>query len=161
MIGDGWTNGRPRMWQGFADLGPIQIPPTPTYLVLTDRADGTLWWLSYNNTTDVRPDGFGDVSIISGTTPNAKQTVTYAAYAEPYLTQDLGRFARILVRGGYLGIEESTTPHITDASNLGVFARKAGLLIPMRRLILSVITPPDAIAGWYGWVPVDGHLNPL
>jgi hypothetical protein len=110
-----------KQWWGFTDIGPIQIPPNPQYLILTDRGTGTLYWITFN-TSIASPDGFGYVAIntvfpcntnIDAPTtgqidPQARtfnNCVVYDAYSEPIIghVDDLN-FVRLIVRNGTLGV---------------------------------------------------------
>src|ERR1700675_927294 len=110
-----------RLWWGYTDIGRIQIPPNPKYLILTDRDTGQLWWVTFNKTL-ASSDGFGYIAInsvfpcnsnIDGasngprTIPPPKvynNCVIYDAYDEPVIGfLDAVNFVRLFVRGGVLG----------------------------------------------------------
>jgi hypothetical protein len=138
-------------------MGPIQIPPVPRFIILTDRADGTLWWLTYNLTPPAA-DGFGYISITTASPQSSQESITYAAFNEPYIPMDSG-FARLIVRSGFLGVDASSPGQgITDIETLQIYARKGGLNIPMRRLILSSTT--DKKGALYSWVPFTTTQTP-
>jgi hypothetical protein len=143
-----WIDGRPGLWYGFTDFGPIQIPPTPMYLSLTDRADGvTQWWLTYS-LTPPGPDGLGYIAINSAPPPFGYPSVTFAPYGEPYFPGSNGA-KRLIVRGAQLGAEIIVPPlMVRDEGQEQIYARMQGLNIPMRQIILST-SPP----GFYSWVP--------
>lgn len=141
-----WVDGRPRMWYGYADFGPIQMPPVPRYIVLTDRTTGTAWWLTYN--TDLTTaDGYGYISITDTSPPSSQESITFGAYDGPYLSGPLGTTRQLFVRNGYLGVEERQDRGIVDAESLQIYARKAGLNISMRHIIFSTT------GNFYAWVP--------
>lgn len=145
-----WKDGRPRVWYGWADIGAIQIPPMPVYLILTDRADGTLWWLTYS-TSPAGDDGYGYISITTTQPPSSVNvdSLTFPAYDGPMLGQ-----GKLMVRSGFLGVDTGPDPHTTEQES-GVWAQKAGLNRSLRRLIFSTATP-----GNYAWIPVDITQTP-
>lgn len=132
---------------GYFYMGGIQIPPMPRHIILTDRADGTKWWLTYN-LSPATSDGFGYISITTTMPPTSQESITFAAYEEPVIAFTSGN-ARLIVNGGYLGVEErNPSQGVTDRENMQIYARIDGLNNPMRRIIFSVATP-----GQYAWVP--------
>jgi hypothetical protein len=145
-----WIDGRPGMWYGFTDLGPIQIPVVPQFIMMTDRADGvTLWWLTFDTTVSY-PDGLGTIAVTTTSPPFGFPYQTFGPYDGPYLNGDAG-FAKLFVRGGTLGVDEEPTPvGLEDIEGLQVYARQAGLNIPMRQIILG---GSDSLGNLYGWVP--------
>lgn len=167
-----WVDGRPRWWYGWADLGPIQIMPVPPFIILTDRADGTKWWVTFNTTT-FSLDSLGYISISTTSPPinNPGNILTYGAFEEPWLTngQDAnGSLTRLIVRGGFLGVEvlvQGEPGHATGGPTGAVaqqgqhvtYALQAnvGFNLPMRNIILSQTTP-----GQYAWVPVTITQTP-
>lgn len=153
-----WIEGRPGVWYGYTDMGPIQIPPLPRHIILTDRdGSGAKWWLTFN-LSPTTSDGFGYVSISSTLPPSGQESITYAAFNEPYIPLSSG-VARLIVRGGYLGVDASPPGQgITDAETLQLYARQAGLNIPMRRIILSSTT--DKKGPLYSWVPYTITQSP-
>lgn len=95
------------------------IPPLSARVVLTDRADGVLWLLSFT-TTPPAADGLGYISINSTLpgSPDQGNYTVYGAYSGPVVTwvstpvehsqgvdPSPNVFARLLVRGGFLGFE--------------------------------------------------------
>lgn len=138
-----------RMRGGYTDMGRIQIPLPPRAIIITDRADGTKWWVTYN-LSPATSDGFGYISISTATPPGAN-TITYDAFSEPYIPIDRG-FARLIIRGGYLGVEEKAPGQgITDIENLQLYARQAGLNVVVMKLILASTT--DAKGALYAFSP--------
>jgi hypothetical protein len=132
FIGQWWANKmgtqRPtrRMWWGYTDIGRIQIPPNPKYLILTDRTTGKLWWVTFNAPSGTG-DGFGYVALndkfpcnsnIDGasngprTIPLPKvynNCVIYDAYDEPVLGMaDSQTIVRLIVDNGFLGASVET-----------------------------------------------------
>lgn len=78
-------------------LGPVDWPPAQALIVLTDRDDGTEWFLSHDSDTHVRitddiPDGMA-ANIIR----------RYSANEGPFLGGAVR--VRLLVRGQHLGYE--------------------------------------------------------
>lgn len=54
-----------RYKHGYPDFGPTRLPVIPMVLILTDRADGSLWLVSWNSTDFSPPDINGRISINS------------------------------------------------------------------------------------------------
>lgn len=98
-----------KMWYGFYNIGRIQFPAAPSFLVYTDRTTGQEWYLTYNTSTSPPSDGFGRVGFSSvppwpagnnpttsgiwgegATTPTGPyygKVHLYAAFEEPWLDQ--------------------------------------------------------------------------
>jgi hypothetical protein len=98
-----------KQWFGYTNIGTIQIPPPPKYIILTDRADGeTLWWLTFDTVQYPYPDGLGlmgitnvppwpsgipgdpnnDPTFVAGTWPTGTfygNTQVYTPYNEPWI----------------------------------------------------------------------------
>lgn len=121
-----WNNGRPGMWYGYTDLGPIRIPVLPQYMALTDRADGTVWYLQHTLTPPAS-DGYGYISI-SDQQPAGRDVVVYAAYEGPIVGTNPN--LRLLIRGGRLGYEvfvEEPNPNNVQGANQPVLTRRGGV----------------------------------
>lgn len=84
----------------YTDFGGIDLPVLPQFCILTDRADGTLWFISHAS------NGL-HLSINDATVFN-KPSRTFAAFDEPYVPQDPRM--RIFVRGGRIGYEIRELP---------------------------------------------------
>lgn len=135
---------------GYTNLGAFPYTVTPHAVRLTDRADGTKWWVTYNLTVSY-PDGFGLISITDTLPPKVLDAVTYGAFEEPYFIGTAG-VSRLIVRGGYLGADETPPPFSTsDQSNMKLYSVALGFNAPMRQLILASTT--DAKGNLYAWVP--------
>lgn len=82
----------------------VRIPPLPYGFVLTDRADGTLWFLSHT-VADPGPDGNGYITI-TDTIPEATPDMDLKVFpAEDGPIVDSDPLFRMLIRGGRLGME--------------------------------------------------------
>lgn len=102
------SNEKPRNNQiPWFNLGGIRTPVLPFNVVLTDRNDGTLWHVSYT-TTPPFTDGLGYITITTDIPVHTDKYV-YPAVEGPYLGQSN---ARLMVRGGYLGVEVLTLPEV-------------------------------------------------
>lgn len=135
---------------GYTDLGGFHYTLTPKAVSLTDRADGTVWWVTYNLSVSY-PDGLGLISITDTPAPKALDTQTYLAYDEPYFIGTAG-LSRLIVRGGYLGADETIPAFSTsDQSNMHLYALVPGFNAPMKQLILGSTT--DTKGRLYGWSP--------
>lgn len=110
-----------RRWWGYTDIGSIQFPPNPQYIILTDRTTGQLWWLTFTINPNA-PDGCGFVSINSTLPCNTNtdrptsgqndprvfprnNCVVYDPGSEPILTfLDDSTLVRIMIDNGILGV---------------------------------------------------------
>lgn len=88
-----------RQKSGYSDLGRIQIPPMAQAIVLTDRADGTLWLVSFNTSAPEHLSISSDYSTIQ----HREGVRLYAADDGPKMDED-GEFT-LMVRGGRLGFD--------------------------------------------------------
>lgn len=84
-----------RRVRGYTDFGGIALPVLPQYCIFTDRADGTLWYLSHSS--DGTRIALNDATI--GLVPKR----VFAANDEPYIGNNPRM--RIFVRGGRIGYE--------------------------------------------------------
>lgn len=161
-----------KMWWGYTDMGAIQIPPNPKYLILTDRTTGKLWWLTFNAPSGTS-DGFGYVGINDQLPCKSSQRdganngklkpvpvtynncVVFDAYGEPLLgMQDSATLVRLIVDNGLLGVSLDTfnpqigldpnAPTITVMQDTGILSFNQEYVT----IILSKTTP-----GAYAWVP--------
>lgn len=89
---------------GYSDFGPIQIPPYPQIVILTDRADGSLWTISFNNTTST-PERLSISNVFASIQRNEGARV-YKVNDEPYITGDY----RLIIRSGRIGLEYLPLP---------------------------------------------------
>ena len=158
-----------KQWWGYTDIGAIQIPPNPFYLILTDRADGTQWRVAFN-TTQPSSDNLGYISITTsfpgnqiadGTTaplPYPYQNCRFFdAYDEPvlgYMDTAQTTYGRLIVRSGYLGLEVLGVNKQLGVANivgpLNIINDTAVILGFNQQydtIILSVTDP-----GWVAWV---------
>lgn len=130
-----------RVVQGYVDFGGIRIPPLPLNIILTDRDDGTLWYLTYN-TTEPSSDDEGYISITDTlpTNTNHNPQRIFEAYDELYIFDNWDRpMLRLFVRGGYLGYETVTRGEGEAAiSNTPTFARKG-----LENTYRKIYTPSD------------------
>lgn len=135
---------------GYTDLGAFPYTIQPHAVVLTDRGTGTKWWVTYNLTVSY-PDGQGLISITDAKPPQIMDAVTYPAGEEPYFIGTAG-VSRLIVRGGYLGVDETPPAFSTsDQSNMKLYSTLPGFNAPMRQLILA--STRDAKGNLYAWVP--------
>ena len=113
-------------------MGRVRVPPLPSRIVLTDRADGTLWILTHE------ADG-SHVGIESTIPANAKDLHTYPANVGPVLPTVPE--ARLLVRGGFLGYEETALPRATtDRDQARILTRRG-----VQSIVLEVREPAAGI----------------
>lgn len=163
-----------KIWWGFFDMGAIQIPPNPKYLVITDRDTGQLWWVTFNLTTVPSSDGFGYVAVNSvlpansyyDGASNGPQTippprpynnlVIYDAFDEPIIGFfDPSTYVRLIIRSGTLGIsieavnpQFGTPPLGVPPLNLIQDTKILGFNTQYDTIILSTTSP-----NWVGWIP--------
>lgn len=135
-------------------LGRPQIPPLPGYVVLTDRADGTLWLLTWSNAqANITPDNEGHISI-SDVIPTTRRAATrvYTAGEEPFLAEIPHR---LIVRNGRLGFEYSALPAPdTDRDQALITARKGDARNKVREFkIATGWRDGDALIDAVAWVP--------
>lgn len=134
-----WWNQR-RRTNGFSDLGSIQIPPRPQAIVLTDRADGSRWLVSFNTTSPERLSISSDYSTIQ----KREGFRIYEANDGPKMDED-GEYT-LIVRSGHIGFDY--TPFVRGEiarDDSPPFARQASA---QRELIMSNIEPARAKIGY-------------
>lgn len=121
----GYYNKR-RRWNGYTNMGPTVIPPLPQYMVLTDRADGTLWFVSFNPTAPTHLTSNNDPTVIA-LAMRSEGVRIYAASDGPFMDED-GEFM-LIVRSGRLGFDYNVFPvGLKQLSDAPQYARKASLL---------------------------------
>jgi hypothetical protein len=92
---------------GYMDFGPIQIPPLPPRIVMTDRGTGELLWLTYIGTD---PEF---AVILTDEWTNGPDITFYDEFDGPYLGN--GR-ARLYAENGALDAEDVLDyPYINQA----------------------------------------------
>lgn len=122
-----------RLRNGYTDLGPIQIPPRPQGIVLTDRADGTRWLVSFNTASPERLS----INSIYSTIQTTEGVRVYEANDGPKMDED-GEFT-IILRNGRIGLEYNQFSRSTTArDDPPPFARKTS---EIRKLLLDIIDP--------------------
>lgn len=140
---------RRRRLQGYTDLGPVQVPPRPRYIIMTDRADGTKWLLTHNLVDG--PDADGRIAL-SNTLPTTPDKVVYGAYEGPYVqesTHEQGSpVLRLLVREGHLGYEEIGSVETRSIDNAPAITRQLTGSV-LREVIVPTAWRRDV--GALGW----------
>lgn len=91
---------------GYSDLGPVQIPPYPQIVVLTDRADGSQWLVSFNATTSI-PERLS-ISSIFASIQKSEGARVYGIDDGPYIGN--GDY-KLIIRGGRIGLEYIPFPN--------------------------------------------------
>lgn len=128
---------------GYTDFGGIRIPVLPTYMVLTDRADGTLWSLSH----DASHTHFTINSDLSWD----KYSVVYGPYEGPYVGGFPGFTLKLYIRNAHLGYDVEELPiMITSRNNARIMSRRG-----FEPFTCEVRLPVDWINGSAKWS--DGH----
>lgn len=151
-----WIDGRPGWWWGWSDLGPIQIPPLPPFLLLTDRVTGQVWW--------VQPDAtFTHVQITTASPPAGQTQILYQAFNEPYISGTPG-IAQLFVSNGTLnvGMVIPNVQGITNISTDPIYARAAPAGSSFATTVLKIILvssgPGNAVT--FGFTPLVYNPTP-
>lgn len=123
----------------------VRVPPTPEFIVMIDRDDGTEWVLSYDSTGTwiaINDQGLqkgGDLGTAEWTDARV-----FGPYEGPYLPVpphlDPRYKLRLLIRGGYLGFEfvENTDPKIGFISQARILTRR-GRSSTMHELLIPAV----------------------
>lgn len=88
-----------RLPSGYYNLGPVQIPPRSEAVILTDRADGSFWLVSFNSNSPHRLS----INTAYRTIQRREGIQVYAANEGPKFDED-GQFT-LMVRGGRIGFD--------------------------------------------------------
>lgn len=110
-----------RTIQGYLDMGLVQIPPLPIFIVLTDRVDGLPYVLTHDG-VDV---------VLSTTIPATKELQVFGPYDGPYLNGNI----RLFSASGVLSAVEVDVS-IARYYNQRVYAR-----LGQSRTIIEVTAP--------------------
>jgi hypothetical protein len=115
-----------RLKNGWTQMGRVMIPVLPLPAILTDRADGTQWLISWNDT--VGPDGVGRIAITDDLTArNRDGAIVYPAYEGPVVLGTVDGQYRLLLRNQHLGIEYRQFQQGEQGYNSPpIYARKKG-----------------------------------
>jgi len=97
----------------------MRMPPQPVTYRMTDRDDGTLWYLTFDDATELIAI---DTDAPSGL--NTEDLVTFAAFEGPFI-QTHRNGLRLLIRGGYLGYEMVPDPYDLDGPRVYAGAGRA------------------------------------
>lgn len=128
-----------RVIRGYTDLGTNRVPALPQNIIMTDRDNGTLWFLTYSLTPETG-DGLGRI-MITDVLPSQDRTI-YGPYDGPYVSLHSERIRpviRLFVRGGFLGYEVvDGQPEVTAQSNQRVVPR-----VGMDRSLREIVIPSD------------------
>ncbi len=122
---------------GYYDLGPVQIPPFPTRIILTDREDGTLWVLSH--------DEEREHVMITDTFPTDRHYTIYGPWDGP----TLGTHPRVqlLIRNGQLGYEQDDNPvWLRDRDQARILSRRGRTTTYTEIVVPEGWAYPDALA---------------
>lgn len=125
-----------RRWNPLGAHNRVRIPPLPQQIIMTDRADGTLWLLSYS----------GDFVSINNVFSARNDTTIYGPYDGPILADGDRVDCKLLIRGGYLGYEAELAP--PNRSQARVMARMG-----VARIFQEIIVPST----WVGSPDVLGY----
>lgn len=112
--------------------GKAYVPPLPNFVVIEDRADGTLWYLSI-----VEDHGLPHVSINDASVHPMVPKHIYRAFDEPFISGDPR--VRMIIRDGLIGMEVLTPPKGTSQqSSPPTHARKG-----FQREFIEIIIPKN------------------
>ncbi len=124
-------------------LGRPLLPSRPYQIVLTDREDGTLWYLTQND-EDGPSEGFYIAINTEAPAINVhKRLITYDPYSGPFI--DAQRGLRLLVRDGRLGYEQVEPQGRTDIDTHVVYAHTGRAENRCQLLPLGWATDGDTI----------------
>lgn len=119
-----------RKKSGYVDMGPIRIPLIPEPLVLTDRADGSKWMLSFSSAQSP-PDSDGRVSL------NSISIEQFYGQRIPQAQDGIYICGYILfIRSGRLGIDDEWLHIDADTEGPPQFARMTGNQL-YRQLVIN------------------------
>lgn len=122
-----------RLFSGYTNLGTIQIPARQPAIILTDRADGTLWLVSFNTTPPEHLSISTEFSIIR----HREGARVYEADDGPKMDES-GEYT-LMVRGGRIGLDYIPFRQAQTArDDSPPYARKTS---ESRKLILDTINP--------------------
>lgn len=125
-----------RLRSGYSDLGPIQIPPMGEAIVLTDRADGTRWLVSFNSTAPERLSISSDYSTIQ----RREGVRIYAADDGPKMDED-GQFT-LIIRRGQIGFDYTPFPRkVTARDDAPPYSRQNAAQRVQRKLSMNGLDP--------------------
>lgn len=128
-------------------MGQARIPPIPPRIIMTDRADGSQWLLSYNTTLYPYLDGLGAVSINNVFTVCPNNTI-YGAYEGPVLAG--APFEIVLfIRNGTLGFDYEPSGVANQDRNQARIMATLGLANSYRELVIP--TPFNPYTGVLAW----------
>jgi hypothetical protein len=91
----------PRHQGGLFNMGQTRVPPLPPFVAMTDRADGTVWYLSHN--VDFSRIAVNNVLAAINLSPveRFQDITTYGPNDGPWLTTQI----QIFVRSGRIGYD--------------------------------------------------------
>lgn len=129
-----------RLRNGYSNLGPIKIPPQPQAIILTDRANGSLWMVSFNTTSPERLS----ISSIYSTIQTIEGIRLYANDDGPKMDED-GEYT-LIIRNGHLGFDYNPFPRYETArDDSPPYARQTA---DQRELIMDGVNPISAHIGY-------------
>ncbi len=124
----------------------IRIPPTPAFVVLTDRDDGTEWVLSHDSTGEYV--AINDAGLVKGGDArfNWQDIILYGPYDGPIVPSpsrnrhyELATKVRLLVRGGFLGYEEINPSQSYGEPTQARILTRRGLSRTIREIIVPEV----------------------
>lgn len=125
-----------RLRGGYSDLGPIQIPSMPQGIVLTDRADGTLYLVSFNTT----PPEHLSITTDFSTIQHREGVRIYAADDGPKMDED-GEFT-LIISNGQIGFDYTPFPRkVLARDDAPPFARQNTSQRAQRQIIMDSLEP--------------------
>lgn len=129
-----------RLKTGYSDLGPIQIPPRPQAIVLTDRANGSKWLVTFNTSNPERLS----ISSVYSTIQRREGLRIYEADDGPKMDED-GEFT-LIIRNGRIGFDFTAfSRKETARDDSPPYARQSAT---QRKLIMSSVNPTTLHLGY-------------
>lgn len=117
-----------RTRQGWTRMGRFNLPVLPLPVILTDRDDGTLYLVSWNDTSG--PDAVGRITLTTDLTAKQRDGyIIWPAFEGPVIQGTSNGRYHLMVRSGHLGIDFVAVQQGTSAHNSPPqYARKKGSL---------------------------------
>ena len=142
-------------WSGYTDMGKIRIPPLPKWIAITDRQDGTVWYLEFVSSQD----GLGYVGINTTTPRPDRDWVIFGPNDGPIITgDDTHPSLRLLVRGGVLGYEINTLDQ--GLSNDGRILARQGVSKNLGELYRPVSWRNDGLQDTLAYTQITAGIQP-
>ena len=132
-----WSN------YGYFDLGPVQVPPLPPRVGMTDRATGKVWYLGTDSNSGSRVVLFDTLGA-----PDKNLALVYGPLDGPYL-QGANYYIRLGVQNGRMVYERlSQTPGTGSPGDMTASPAARDIALPT--VIYSLQQSPTAVPNYEG-----------